>query len=162
MEEQRGHGGARQTEKVFVVFIGSAVSMQEGADPKKLDALTTSFGFPVGAATLIDEVGIDVAAHVAEDLGKAFGSRFGGGNVEVLKTMVDMGIKGAAASENSSLTVHTHRVFVFMFCCYFSCSQGRKSGKGCYVYQPGMKTREVNQEIADILEKYKMTPNPTV
>ena len=52
------------------------------------------FLLKVGIATLVDEVGIDVAAHVGEDLGKAFGERFAGGNPELLKTLVAEGHMG--------------------------------------------------------------------
>lgn len=106
--------------------------LQEGIDPKKLDVLTTTLGFPVGGATLADEVGLDVAIHVADELGGAFGDRFHGGNVAILQEMLDKG---------------------FM---------GRKSGKGLFIYQQGLKVREVNPGFEEIIEKYRLTPNPAV
>jgi len=70
--------------------------MQEGVSPKDLDTKTKSMGFPVGAATLVDEVGVDVAAHVADYLSGVFGPRFGFGSSEIslLKDMVAHGYLG--------------------------------------------------------------------
>merc|ERR1712106_223410 len=126
-----GDGPGFYTTRILAPTLSEAIRlMQEGVDPKKMDKLSKGAGFPVGIATLIDEVGVDVAAHVAEDLGSAFGERFSGGNPQVLKDLVAANM------------------------------MGRKSKKGLFVYADGSKDRPHNDEGLKIIAKHGLTAPP--
>ena len=46
-----------------------------GADPARVDRLMLKFGMPMGPFRLLDEVGLDIARHVGQSLGVAYGVR---------------------------------------------------------------------------------------
>lgn len=117
------------TTRILAPMLSECVTLfQEGVDPKKMDKLSKAFGWPVGHATLADEVGLDVAMHVGEDLGKEFGERFGSADISILKGLVDAGFLG------------------------------RKSGKGIFVYEAGVKERPVNEKATEIMKKFSKAP----
>eukprot|EP01091_Cochliopodium_minus_P006737 TRINITY_DN16730_c0_g1_i1.p1 TRINITY_DN16730_c0_g1~~TRINITY_DN16730_c0_g1_i1.p1 ORF type:complete len:768 (-),score=260.91 TRINITY_DN16730_c0_g1_i1:25-2304(-) len=67
--------------------------LKEGVEIERLDKVMKQFGFPVGPVTLADEVGIDVAAHIAKYLGEVFPSRMSI-DMSLLDGMVSAGFHG--------------------------------------------------------------------
>jgi 3-hydroxyacyl-CoA dehydrogenase/enoyl-CoA hydratase/3-hydroxybutyryl-CoA epimerase len=62
--------------RVLMTYLGEALLLlEEGGRIDDVDGILVDFGMPVGPFALLDQVGIDVAAHVAGVLGEAFADR---------------------------------------------------------------------------------------
>ncbi|HHO75838.1 MAG TPA: fatty acid oxidation complex subunit alpha FadJ [Deltaproteobacteria bacterium] len=121
------------TTRILIPLLNEAIKLvEEGADAKEIDRAMKLFGYPVGPITLVDELGIDVAAHVAKgEVRKLFEAR------------------GLTASDGYT------KLFEHGF-------KGKKNRKGFYVYdEPARKPllglfakkngRPVNTEVYEIL-----------
>ena len=99
---------------------------RDGAGLEMMDKAMTKFGMPVGPITLADEVGIDIASHVASFLSEAdLGVRMSGGDITLLKEMVNRGWLG------------------------------KKSGQGFYTYPKGKgKKKFINDEIKSYAKQF--------
>lgn len=64
------------TTRILAPYMNEALKLlEEGADIEQLDRAMKNFGFPVGPVALLDEVGIDIGAHVTEVLSDLFEER---------------------------------------------------------------------------------------
>lgn len=82
------------TTRILAPMLNEALLLiQEGGEIRHIDRTMKQFGFPVGPLTLIDEVGIDVGAHVAEVLEELFAAR-GVQGVDTMKRLQDAGFLG--------------------------------------------------------------------
>ena len=82
------------TARILAPLLNEAVLLvEEGAIPSEIDRAMLLFGYPVGPVTLLDEVGIDVGAHVSQSLGPLVRDR-GIAVSEGLRRLYDQGYHG--------------------------------------------------------------------
>jgi 3-hydroxyacyl-CoA dehydrogenase / enoyl-CoA hydratase / 3-hydroxybutyryl-CoA epimerase len=81
------------TTRVLGLMMNEAVRVfEEGARIEDVDGTMVQFGFPVGPMTLMDEVGLDVAFHVAETLRASFPDRLA--KSKLMEELAKSGRKG--------------------------------------------------------------------
>ena len=82
------------TTRILAPLLNEALEiLSEGGEIEEIDRAMRRFGYPVGPIALIDEVGIDVGAHVSEVLGPLFAARGGKPNT-AMKRLFTAGYKG--------------------------------------------------------------------
>lgn len=83
------------TTRILAPYLNEALLLlEEGAEILHLDKCMKQFGFPVGPITLIDEVGIDVGAHITEGKLQEFFSARGAEGSDKMRKLADAGFKG--------------------------------------------------------------------
>lgn len=71
-----GDGAGFYVNRILAPYLNEAMRLvAEGVAIERIDTALLDFGFPVGPFKLLDEVGIDICAHVAPILHDAFGAR---------------------------------------------------------------------------------------
>jgi 3-hydroxyacyl-CoA dehydrogenase/enoyl-CoA hydratase/3-hydroxybutyryl-CoA epimerase len=82
--------------RILAPYLNEAMLLlEEGAGIIEIDSIMKQYGFPVGPFALLDEVGIDVGAHVMTgDLAEMFKKRDGALMSKGLLLMNDAGYKG--------------------------------------------------------------------
>lgn len=136
------------TSRVLAPYLDeAALLLLEGIDPHLLDRAMMEFGFPVGPVTLLDEVGLDVAAHVAQDLRSFFEPRFGPRDTTALDAMVNAGFLGRKSGRGFYLydtsTAAPRR------------SSRRLVGSALRRLKGGTKGKPLNPEVAALLQPSK-------
>jgi 3-hydroxyacyl-CoA dehydrogenase / enoyl-CoA hydratase / 3-hydroxybutyryl-CoA epimerase len=79
--------------RILVPYLMEAVHLHESGVPAELiDEAMLDFGMPMGPLRLLDEIGLDVAAHVGRTLEVAFPGRFA--KTDLIQRMIDEGRLG--------------------------------------------------------------------
>jgi len=79
--------------RVLGPYLDEAVRLYElGVAPAQIERAALEFGLPMGPLELLDEVGLDVAAHAAQSLEAAYGERMK--SSRLVAKLVACGLKG--------------------------------------------------------------------
>lgn len=130
------------TTRILAPFMDEAALLcLEGQNFHEINHTMQDFGFPVGPITLMDEVGLDVAYHIAHDLSLAFPGRVGLANPKSLAELIEKKMLG------------------------------RKTGNGFFVYEKPQnslanklfsfsksKEKPINPEALAIMKRYATKP----
>jgi 3-hydroxyacyl-CoA dehydrogenase / enoyl-CoA hydratase / 3-hydroxybutyryl-CoA epimerase len=123
------------TTRILAPYLNEAVLLAaEGAAFDDVDEAMREFGFPVGPFTLLDEVGIDVAAHVSRQVGSAFEAR-GHRRSEILEALAADGRTGRKGGRGF----------------YLRRKKKKRVDRDAYRYFGGGERRELPENAADRL-----------